>query len=165
MKKLSVPIACFMLFGLLAFGQRPSPSNSPNRNLFSSDLVMWSYMQEPQPAPSQTRQTPTPEPSPDTQPQPQQQNPNTPEPQQNPPAPPSKDSPTSAKSETATAQSFTGTISKEASSFVLQVSTTVFYKLDNAQQVQQYEGQRVRVTGTLDSSINLIHVDKVEPLT
>jgi outer membrane biosynthesis protein TonB len=163
MKKWSIPIACFMWFGQLAFGQQPSPSNSPNHNLFSSDLVMWSYMQEPQPAPSQTRQTPTPEPSPDTQPQPQ--NPNTPEPQQNPPAPPSKESPTSDKSQTATAQSFTGTISKEADSFVLQVSTAIFYKLDNAQQVQQYEGQRVRVTGTLDSSINLIHVDKVEPLT
>ena len=110
-------------------------------------------------------QTPTPDPSPDTQPQPQQQNPNTPGPQQNPPAPPAKESPTSDKSQTAAAQSFTGTISKEADSFVLQVSTAVFYKLDNAQQVQQYEGQRVRVTGTLDSSINLIHVEKVEPLT
>src|SRR5258708_1157317 len=113
MKKWSIPIACFMLFGLLAFGQQPSPSNSPNQNLFSSDLGMRCYMKEPEAGPSQTRQTPTPEPSPDTQPQPQQQNPNTPEPQQTPPAPPSKESPTSDKSETATAQSFTGTISKE----------------------------------------------------
>ena len=56
-------------------------------------------------------------------------------------------------------------MSKEADSFILQVSKTVFYKLDNEQQVQQYEGQRVRVTGTLDTSINLIHVEKVEPLT
>jgi hypothetical protein len=165
MKKWSIPIACFVWFGVVAFGQQAAPSNSPDKNLFSSDLVMWSYMQEPQPAPSQTRQTPTPEPSPDTQPQPQQQNPNTPGPQQNPPAPPSKELPTSDKSQTATAQSFTGTISKEVGSFVLQVSTTVVYKLDNQQQVQQYEGQRVRVTGTLDPAINLIHVDKVEPLT
>jgi hypothetical protein len=56
-------------------------------------------------------------------------------------------------------------VSKEADSFILQVSQSVSYKLDNQQQIQQYEGQRVRVTGTLDSSINLIHVEKVEPLT
>jgi len=37
--------------------------------------------------------------------------------------------------------------------------------LDNQQEVQQYEGKRVRVTGTLESSINLIHVDKIEPVT
>jgi len=47
----------------------------------------------------------------------------------------------------------------------LQVSETISYKLDNHPQVLQYEGKRVRITGTLDSAINLIHVDKVEPLT
>ena len=103
---------------------------------------------------------PTPDPSPETQPQ---QNPTAP--QQYPPDSPAQGSQTSDKSQTSTAQSFTGTVSKEADSFILQVSKTVFYKLDNEQQVQQYEGQRVRVTGTLDTSINLIHVEKVEPLT
>lgn len=158
---------CLILGGALGFAQQPTananPNPNPNNSFFSSDLVMWSYMQEPQPAPGQARQTPTPDPSPETQPQ--QQNPNTPQPQQNPPATPSQDSRTSDNSQPATAQSFTGTVSKEAASFILQVSPTVFYKLDNAQQVQQYEGQRVRVTGTLDISINLIHVEKVEPLT
>ena len=167
MQSLSIPIAsvtvassaaCLIFFGTLAFGQQ-APAD---HNLFSSDLVMWSYMQEPQPEPGQTRQTPTPDPSPETQPQ---QNPTAPQPKQNPPTSPQQDSSASDKSQTATAQSFTGTVSKEADSFVLKVSQSISYKLDNQQQVQQYEGQRVRVTGTLDSSINLIHVEKVEPLT
>ena len=157
MRRWLIPVTS-ILFGSLAYGQEPATKN----NLFSSDLVMWSYMQEPQPAPGQTRQTPTPDPSPETQPQ---QNPTTPQPQQSPPAGQPKEPSASDKSQTATAQAFTGTISKEADSFKLQVSQGIFYKLDNQQQVQQYEGQRVRVTGTLDSSINLIHVEKVEPLT
>jgi hypothetical protein len=48
---------------------------------------------------------------------------------------------------------------------VLKVSDSTSYKLDNAQQVQPYEGQRVQVTGILDRAINLIHVDKVEPIS
>lgn len=158
MKSRSIPIAVSIFLGTLAFGQQP-PADT---RLFSSDLVMWSYMQEPQPEPSQTRRPPTPDPSPETQPQP---NSTTPQPQRNPPATPQQESSASDKSQTASAQSFTGTVSKEADSFILKVSQSISYKLDNQQQVQQYEGQRVRVTGTLDSSINLIHVEKVEPLT
>ena len=150
MRRWLIPItSTSILFGSLAFGQEPPAKN----NLFSSDLVMWSYMQEPRPEPGQMQQTPTPDPSPETQPQ------------QSPPAAQPKEPSASDKSQTATTQTFTGTISKEADSFILRVSRSVSYKLDNQQQVQQYEGQRVRVTGTLESSINLIHVEKVEPLT
>ena len=140
MKRWSIPTITLVLFGPLAFAQQQPARDNP---LLSSDLVLWSYMQEPhQPQPGQMRQTPTPDPRPETQPQ------------QNPPA----SQPQSAGSQTA--QTFMGTISKEADNFVLQVSKMVSYKLDNQQQVQQYQGQRVRVTGTLDSSANLIHVDK-----
>lgn len=159
MRRWSIPLVSLILilFGSLAFGQQPTAKNQ----LFSSDLVMWSYMQNPLPTPGQTRQTPSPDPNPETQPQP-----NPAGPQQNPPASEPKDKSSSDKSsaDKSTAQSFTGTINKQAESFILQISTTVFYKLDNEQQVQQYEGQRVRVTGTLDSSNNLIHVEKVEPV-
>ena len=160
MRRWSIPLVSLILilFGALAFGQEPTAKNG----LFSSDLVMWSYMQNPQPTPGQTRQTPSPDPNPETQPQPDPAGP-----QQNPPEGQPKDQSSSDKSSStdkSTAQSFTGTINKQAESFILQVSTTVFYKLDNEQQVQQYEGQRVRVTGTLDSPHNLIHVEKVEPL-
>jgi len=146
MKKSAILIACLM-FSPLAFGQQQAANNS----LFSSDLVMWSHMQEPQPTPSQTRQTPTPDPNPETQPQP---NPTAPRPQSTPAEAGFPD----------TLQTFSGTVSKEADNFILQASKTTSYKLDNQQQVQQFEGRRVRVTGTLDSTINLIHVEKVEPL-
>ena len=50
-------------------------------------------------------------------------------------------------------------------SYVLKVSDSTSYKLDSQDQVQPFEGKRVQVTGTLDSSINLIHVDKIEPMS
>jgi hypothetical protein len=150
MRRWSILFGTLMVFGPLTLGQQQSASSD---RLFSSDLVQWSYMQQPQqPEPGPARQAPTPDPQPET---PSQQNPTVPAPK-NPAAP--------EGSQTAAAQTFTGTISKEAESFILQVSQSVFYKLDNQQQVQQYEGQRVRVTGRLDASINLIHVETVEPL-
>jgi len=119
--------------------------------VFSSDLVAWSFIQQPQsPEQKPSRQQPTPDPNPETQPVPEH---------------PSSQAQTAASDQTQAAQTFTGTVSKEADSFVLKVSETSSYKLDNQQQVQQYEGQRVRVTGTLDPSINLIHVDRIEPLS
>lgn len=125
--------------------------------VFSSDLVAWSFMQQPQsPEQEPSRQKPTPDPNPETQPA------------QN-PTPTQPSSPGQAQrgeqGQSRAMQSFTGTVSKEADSFVLKVSDTTSYKLDNQQQVQEYQGQRVRVTGTLDPSINLIHVDRIEPLS
>ncbi len=156
MKRWSFAIIAFVFSGMLAFAQQPALSH---KGLLSSDLVLWSYMQEPQaPEPSAPHQQPTPDPQPDTHPA---QNP-TPVP----PAPPERrNSPPAAGTQAPTAQSFTGTISKDSDNFVLKVSPTASYKLDNQQEVQQYEGQRVRVTGTLDSEINLIHVDKIEPMS
>ncbi len=155
MKRWSFGVIAFVFSGMLAFAQQPAPSRA---GLFSSDLVLWSYMQEPQaPEPSAPQQRPTPDPQPDTHPG---QNP-TPVP----PAPPEQPSSPAAGTQAPTTQSFTGTISKESDNFVLKVSPTTSYKLDNQQEVQQYEGQRVRVTGTLESEINLIHVDKIEPMS
>ena len=112
-------------------------------------------MQQPS-APEQKpqRQQPTPDPNPQSQPAPDP-TPNTQTPQ----------APNSTETSTSPAQSFTGTISKEADSFTLKVSDTSSYKLDNQEQVQQYVGQRVRVTGTLDPASNLIHVERVEPIS
>ena len=131
-------------------------------DLFSSDLVHWSYMQEPQQPEGRPRQqptpSPTPEPTPETQPSP---NPTPAQPSQPEPA---QSAPNSA-AQAPSAQTFVGVISKDTDSYALKVSSNTSYKLDNQQQVQEYEGQRVRVTGTLDSAINLIHVDKIEPLS
>jgi hypothetical protein len=128
--------------------------DSPSQ-LFSSDLVAWSGMQQPtSPEQKPQRQQPTPDPNPQSQPAPD------PTPNAQTPAAPS-----STETSTSPAQTFTGTISKEADSFTLKVSDTSSYKLDNQQQVQQYVGQRVRVTGTLDPASNLIHVERVEPMS
>ena len=155
MKSWSVIIAGFVFCSATAFAQEPSQPGQ----VFSSDLVLWSSMQEPQqPEQDHPHQQPTPDPNPETQPTPnptpsqpgtQHASPSTPESQDKSP----------------TAQIFTGTISKEADSYVLKVSDSTSYKLDSQDQVQPFEGKRVQVTGTLDSSINLIHVDKIEPMS
>lgn len=157
MRRWSIPIIAAIFWGAAAYAQQPP---STHDQLFSSDLIAWSFMQEPQPAQNQSHQPPTPDPRPETQPA---QNPTPSQPDQ--PAQP-KGSPTAgSQGQAPTVQTFTGLINKEADNFVLKVSESTSYKLDNQSDVQQYEGKRVRVTGTLDESINLIHVDKIEPLT
>jgi Protein of unknown function (DUF5818) len=144
-------LTTILLSGVMAFAQDVPPGNE---RLFTSDLIAWSFMQQPREPDEGQPRTPTPEPSPETQ-SPENPTPGTPE---NPPsAQPNRGRP-------AAAQSFIGSIAKEADSFVLKVSATTSYKLDNSREVEQFEGQRVRVIGTLDRDINLIHVDKVEPL-
>jgi hypothetical protein len=147
MRRWSITMMAVVLWSGIACAQE-TPDGV---RVFSSDLVAWSYMQQPQPPQQKpSRQQPTPDPSPETQPV---------------PAHPSSQAPTSAQDQAQVPQTFTGTVSKEADSFVLKVSDTASYKLDNQQQVQEYQGQRVRVTGTLDPSMNLIHVDRIEPLS
>jgi Protein of unknown function (DUF5818) len=150
--KHDVLLAVVMLVFCSPLYAQESSSSQP----FSSDLVLWSYMQQGQ-APEQNHphQQPTPEPLPETQP-----------PENPTPSPPARHPGEAAQPPAgAPIQTFTGLISKEADSYVLKVSASTSYKLDNQEQVQQYEGRRVRVTGTLDPSAKLIHVDKVEPIT
>jgi hypothetical protein len=155
MKSWSVIIAGFVFCSAIAYAQEPA---QPGR-LFSSDLVLWSSMQEPQqPEQDHPHQQPTPDPNPETQPAPN------PTPSQ-PGAQHASPSTPESQDKSPTAQTFTGTVSKEADSYVLKVSDSTSYKLDSQDQVQPFEGKRVQVTGTLDSSINLIHVDKVEPIS
>jgi hypothetical protein len=155
MKSWSVIIAGFVFCSTIAFAQEPAHPGQ----VFSSDLVLWSSMQEPQqPEQDHPHQQPTPDPNPETQPAPN------PTPSQ-PGAQHASPSSPQSQEKTSTAQSFTGTISKESDNYVLKVSDSTSYKLDSQDQVQQFEGKRVQITGTLDSSINLIHVDKVEPIS
>jgi uncharacterized protein DUF5818 len=154
MKSWSIIIAGFVFCSAIALAQEPAHPGQ----VFSSDLVLWSSMQEPQqPEQDHPHQQPTPEPNPETQPAPNP-TPSQPGQQTSPSTPASQD-------KSPTLQTFTGTISKEADNYVLKVSDSTSYKLDSQDQVQPFEGKRVQVTGTLDSSINLIHVDKVEPIS
>lgn len=153
MKAWFITISLIMLCAVATRAQE-----APN-HFFSSDLIAWSAMQQPQdPEQKPAHQQPTPDPNPETQPV-QNTTPSQPS------APSSRQQQSPSQSPANEPQTFTGTVGKDANNFVLMVSETTSYKLDNQQQVQQYEGQRVRVTGTLDQALNLIHVDRIEPLS
>jgi Protein of unknown function (DUF5818) len=153
MKRWSVILAAVLCCSAFALAQTASGSET----LISSDLIAWSYMQQPQsPEQGQNHQPSKPDPRPETQPA------STPSSQ---PAQPQNAEASSQPGQSPTAQTFTGIVMKDTDSFTLKVSDSTSYKLDNQRQVQEYEGKRVRVTGTLDSSLNLIHVDRIEPLS
>lgn len=156
MNRWSIVLLTIFICAGAAAAQETAAQSKQGGQLFSSDLIAWSFMQEPQQPESPAQQQTTPEPKPETQPS---QNPT--------PSQPGEQQTTTSASESQapTAQTFTGIIDKESDSYVLKVSDSTSYKLDNAQQVQPYEGQRVQVTGILDRAINLIHVDKVEPIS
>ncbi len=142
-----------------AYAQSSSQAGAANPGipLASSDLIAWSQMQSPeQVPPAGPGQTPTPEQKPETQPQ---QNPTPAQPETQPGA--ENNTPTTEPK----AQVFAGIISKDTGSYVLKVSKGSSYKLDDQDKAQQYDGQRVRVTGVLNSEINLIRVQKIEPLS
>jgi Protein of unknown function (DUF5818) len=57
-----------------------------------------------------------------------------------------------------------GSISKDGDTYVLKVSDTTSYKLDDQERAKQFNGQKVRVTGEVDLNTNQIHVQKIEPI-
>jgi uncharacterized protein YdeI (BOF family) len=60
-------------------------------------------------------------------------------------------------------QSFTGKIVKTSEGLVLQdQSTNTSYKLDNEKAAKKFSNKQVKVTGTLDSATNTIHVSDIE---
>ena len=158
-------------------GNGATPEIPTTHNL-GSDLIAWSEMQTPEPVPAQTspstpNPTPAPEPRPET-PAPKDQTKSSTPDQGGQPGQPGEagtqtpgaqgQAPDNAQAEPA-AQTFTGTISKEGDSYVLKVADTTSYKLDDQDKAKQYENQKVRVLGTVDKSTDMIHVQKIEPLT
>jgi len=58
---------------------------------------------------------------------------------------------------------FMGTITKVGDQFVFTDDTSkVSYQLDDEKTASRFEGQKVRVTGTLDAVNNLIRVQSIE---
>jgi outer membrane biosynthesis protein TonB len=117
-----------------------------------------------QPPDAQAQQPATPD---QTQPQstPEAQQPTAP-PQTEPPA--TKQTPdqsgqaapeTKSDSNTTAAQSFTGTVVKSGDKYVFQdAATGNTYDIDHQDEVQKFEGKRVKVRGTLDASGKMIHI-------
>jgi hypothetical protein len=88
--------------------------------------------------------------------EPQQPQPN-PDAQQPTPAPPGQQVPKST--------SFAGTIVKDGSSFVLRDSSGTVYQLDAQDKAQPFEGKPVKVTGLLEETAKLIHVEAIESIS
>jgi len=60
---------------------------------------------------------------------------------------------------------FTGTIAKDGSDFILRDSSGAVYRLDAPEKAQPFEGKSVKVTGTLEASANVLHVQLIEALS
>ena len=62
-------------------------------------------------------------------------------------------------------RSFEGKITKSGNKLVLQdASTQTAYQLDDQDKAKQYKGQNVKVTATMDSSTNTLHVVDITPM-
>ena len=102
--------------------------------------------------------TPPPAQQPDAQSQPAQQ------PQAQPAQPPDQAAPpstetTAQSSQPAAAQSFTGTVVKSGDKYMFQEEASgKTYDIDHQDEVQKFEGKKVKVHGTLDASGKMIHV-------
>jgi hemolysin activation/secretion protein len=104
--------------------------------------------QQPEPQTQQAPQQAQPEPAPQAQPDrlPDQSG------KQNPAA-------QGQSSQTAGAQSFTGTIVKSGDKWMFQdAASGNTFDIDHQDEVQKFEGKRVTVHGTLDASAKIIHI-------
>jgi outer membrane biosynthesis protein TonB len=107
---------------------------------------------QPSPTPSQT-----PSPTPD-QAQPSQTPSQTPSPTPD-QAGKSASGSQGESAQTAGAQSFTGTVAKSGGKYVFQDEASGnTYDIDHQDEVQKFEGKKVKVRGTLDASTKTIHV-------
>lgn len=70
-----------------------------------------------------------------------------------------------SQTEPSTAQPIMGTIVKNGSRYVLKVSESAIYEIDNQDKARLYVGKRVEVTGNIDTKTNTIHVTKIEMLS
>jgi hypothetical protein len=63
------------------------------------------------------------------------------------------------------AETFMGTILKDGENYVLSDSVTKSrYRLDDAKKATSYERKSVKVTGTLDTASNVIHVKTIQDI-
>lgn len=75
---------------------------------------------------------------------------------------PSQSQPSMSQQSSQTAQIFVGKIAKAKGDLVLKDDAGTSYKLDNSDQAKPFVGKNVKVTGTLDTSTNTIHVTNIE---
>ena len=67
-------------------------------------------------------------------------------------------------SQTSDSQTFSGKIAKSGEKLVLKDSVSKStYVLDDQDKAKQFEGQQVKVTGTLDAETNTIRIASIAP--
>jgi uncharacterized iron-regulated membrane protein len=94
--------------------------------------------------------------------EPATQEPTAQEPATQEPAAQSPDSMSPESNQSQRTQMFMGKIAKSKGDLVLKGDAGTLYKLDNADQAKQWVGKKVKVTGTLDTATNTIHVANIE---
>ena len=144
-------VTALLIFASIGWAQNasePIPDATPD--ILGPQLIAWTQMQQPKPVPP-------PEPLPERQPEapPQAQQPAQP-PDSNPQPQPPEAQPGSQES----AKTFTGTIVKQAGSYVLR-SADLTYQLDDQDKAREFVGKPVKVIGTLDGKSNMIHVASI----
>ena len=144
--------------------EAPSPQPAPGHSdgTIGLQLIAWSELQKPQPVPQQ----PQPVPPPDTQPSRQtpDQNAQPSQPNQDQNSPDTQQSPKPDTSESA-AHTVSGTVVKVAGKYMLETDDNVAYKLDDQDKASQYDGKRVKVTGSLDRATGILHISSIELLS
>lgn len=157
MKPLTLATVALFLAVPFAIAQDDSnPAPIPaSQDLANSDLIAWSGMQAPQPVPPSGQQPLGPDPQAETQPQ---RNP-TPSPQT---APATSQPQSSNANQTPATRTFLGTIAKQSDSYVLKTGAST-YSLDAQDKARQFDGQKVRVIGILDTAEKAIQVQSIDP--
>jgi len=153
-KRWAILLPVILLPFTFALAQQPAPKPTPGHTdgILGPQLIAWSELQKPQPVPQQPQPVPPPDTQPSQQPsQPEQQ----PEEQQHP----------QKESQESTAQSVTGSVVKVAGKYMLQTEDNIAYQLDDQDKAKQYEGKRVKVTGSLDRTTGILHVSSIELLS
>jgi hypothetical protein len=128
---------------------RSQPSPALPSDILGPQLIAWSQVQKPEPVPQ-------PLPPPD---RPMQQSGQTTG--QQPAAPTGPQ----AQSQPPAAQTFSGTIVKDAARYVLKVSSNTVYQLDDQEKAKHYEGKQVKIEGTLDANGSSLHITSIELLS
>ena len=140
--------ALFFVMVSCGFAQQPANDHQTPEDAFETrPLIAWSSLQKPQPAPQPLPPRDTPVPQPDQPPDQQAK------------------APAESQTEQSPAQSFTGKIVKDGTEYVLRAASNNTYHLDQQGDLARYENQNVRVTGSLESGSNRIHVVKIELLS
>ena len=145
MRSTSLWAASALVYSSLLFAQQAVQQSSPllPASVQGPQLIAWSEVQKPRPLP---QPLPPPQPDPPAQSQPQQ-------------------SAGSQNQQQPSAQAFTGTVVKGGSKYVLKVSESTSYQIDDQEKARVFEGKQVKIAGSLDPKTYILHVMSIEVLS